>query len=132
MRPLVEQLHRLRQLRRRELEGLGVGNLLDRGYRRLPRPGGEGGADPETLRHDQDRALAPRQQLPKAGYVAADSPGAGLASAGDFVLRAVRPCPGAVVVEQAALELAEADVVELGDDEALDVPAGQRDVGRLT
>ena len=83
------------------------------------------------MRHDEDRPLRPREDRPVGPDVAAHGLGAAVASAWSRVLGAVRVRPGAVLGQGTPLELAEADVVQLGHDEARDVAALEREVGGL-
>ena len=82
------------------------------------------------MRDDEDRPLGALQEGSEARDVANNALGPVLA-AGHLVLRPVRTRPGPVVREQTALELAEADVVQLREDEPWDLPSGERQVGGL-
>jgi len=79
----------------------------------------------------EDVLLGPFQQRPERGRDALRDYDAGLSAAGAERARLVRPGPGPVVVERAALERAEADLVELRQDEPLDVAFAERQVEGL-
>src|SRR5439155_2508965 len=83
----------------------------------------------EAVDYDQDRPLRPRQDRPVAPHVPADRLRAALAAARRFLLGIVEVSPGTVIGERAALELAEADVVQLREHEARNAATLEREVG---
>ena len=85
----------------------------------------------QAVDDDEHRPLGAAQADAVAADVAADSARPALAAAGRRLFWSMRSGPGAVVGEGEPLELAEADVVQLGHDEPRNVAARKGEVGRL-
>src|SRR5207237_10136615 len=83
----------------------------------------------EAVDDRQARPFRPRQDRPVALHVPADGLCPAFTAARRFVLRIVEVGPGAVIGERAALELAEADVVQLREYEARNAATLEREVG---
>ena len=138
---------RLGEARRSRPGAERLGGTLDRlgaererrrmGNRRDPRRGERPIGRVEHVAHRkrvgdrEDVLLGPFEQRSERARDALRDCDAGLAAAGAERVGVVRPGPGPVVVERAALERAEADLVELRQDEPLDVAPGERQVEGL-
>ena len=109
---------------------LGERDLLDDRRRIEALQGEERVAERQPVGDDEDQPLRAREDEPETADVARRHLGPALA-AGRGLRRVACPGPPAVLVERLALELAEADVVQLGHDEPGHVPSGQGEVGRL-
>jgi hypothetical protein len=108
--------------------------MLDRrqqGSRDKPASGIDDVPKRESVTDVKHTDFVPSEDQPKAAYEASRSFGATLPAPWCRLSGRVRGGPGSILVQRAAAERAEVDLVELGNDQPWHLPAGEGELERL-